>query len=87
MLFLIGIALAVPLLYFWLIGHWFTRVLVFLIFACVFGFTAFLTAQGGNHESPGGAFVAVVLSWPISGIPLYVRRYKARSTSMEMALR
>jgi hypothetical protein len=31
--------LAIPLLYFWLIGHWFARVLMFLMLAVV-GFIA-----------------------------------------------
>jgi hypothetical protein len=30
--FLVGLILAVVLLYFWLVGHWFARVLVFLMF-------------------------------------------------------
>ena len=32
---LIGLALAAALLYFWLIGHWFARVLMFLLLAWI----------------------------------------------------
>jgi hypothetical protein len=30
---IVGLLLAIALLYFWLIGHWFARVLVFLVLA------------------------------------------------------
>ena len=39
---LIGLCLGVALLYFWLLGHWFARILAFLIFAALFGIV------GGN---------------------------------------
>ena len=37
MLVLSGLGVAVVLLYFWLIGHWFARVLVFIALAVGFG--------------------------------------------------
>jgi membrane protein YdbS with pleckstrin-like domain len=63
------------------------RIAVFLMLVFVFGMTGFLWGNGGHSESPIGAIVGVLLAWPVSGIPLYWRRHKARSTSMEIALR
>src|SRR5690348_14818851 len=34
---LVGLGFAVVLLYLWLLGHWFARVLVFLLLAALFG--------------------------------------------------
>jgi hypothetical protein len=60
--FLIGLGLFVVLLYWWLIGHWFARVLVFLLLA-VLG--ALLSA--GN----GAAIIAAgVLAWFIASLPI-----------------
>jgi hypothetical protein len=68
--FLIGLGLFVVLLYWWLIGHWFARVLVFLLLA-VLG--AFISA--GN----GAAIIATgVLSWFIASLPVYHQRYQSR---------
>jgi hypothetical protein len=68
--FLIGLGLFVVLLYWWLIGHWFARVLVFLLFA-VLG--ALISA--GN----GAAMIAAgVLAWFVAGLPIYYQRYRSR---------
>jgi hypothetical protein len=34
---LVGLVLALVLLYFWLLGHWFARVVMFLALAALFG--------------------------------------------------
>jgi hypothetical protein len=46
MVVLIAVVLCVGLLYFWLMGHWFARVLVFLALAMLFALIA-----GGSMES------------------------------------
>jgi hypothetical protein len=43
MVILIAVVLCVGLLYFWLVGHWFARVLVFLALMVLFGMIAFAT--------------------------------------------
>lgn len=67
------------------------RIAAFLVLAVVMGFGgAMLTGMAGPPATNYGWFgllVGVVLAWPVSGIPLYIRRHQARSTSMEMALR
>jgi hypothetical protein len=55
---LIGLALAVALLYFWLVGHWFARALVFLLFALAFGFALGGAMSGGNFGGPA------IPGWP-----------------------
>lgn len=76
---LIGVIVALAVLAGWLTGHWFARVLAFLLFGVVFGFIAsvLLPHQAGavaNGEVgfPLGFFVA----WFVSGIPTYVWRRK-----------
>lgn len=92
MVFLIVAAAAVPLLYFWLIGHWFGRVLAFLTFGAVLGFIGAMMF-GADARPPAvniawlGVLLGFALAWPVSGIPIYVRRHQARDASMELALR
>jgi hypothetical protein len=76
---LIGLALAVALLYFWLIGHWFARVLAFLVFAVCLGAAAGAGLAAANPAD--GAFVGIlglifgtVAAWFVSGIPIYYWR-------------
>jgi len=71
MVVIAGLVLGLAALYFWLIGHWFGRVIGFLAFAASFGLAGL--AIGG----PGAAAVAVVVAWFVSGIPIYVRRRQA----------
>ena len=79
---LIGLGIAVALLYFWLIGWWFARILVFLLFGC--GGFAGGAAIAGLFPSPSFAvatilgLIGVALMWPIASIPTYYWRYKAR---------
>ena len=82
--FLIGLCLAVALLYFWLIGHWFARVLVFLMLACVAFLAACYTTQVPGHPPVGLFFglVAGALSWPIASLPIYFHRGKQRQVAM-----
>jgi hypothetical protein len=75
---LIGLALAAVLLYFWLVGHWFARVLMFLLLAAGLG------ALGGlylaTNDSPVGGMIGgcigITLAWPVAGIPIYFARFR-----------
>jgi hypothetical protein len=74
---LVGIGAAVVLLYFWLLGHWFARVLTFLVLAIPL---AFLGASYA-HDPVAALFGVVVggtAAWFLAGIPIYVRRRQAR---------
>jgi hypothetical protein len=56
---------SIVLLYQWLVCHWFSRVLMFLLFsACLLGFFF-----------PAGFLVA----WLLASIPIYVQRMRARN--------
>jgi hypothetical protein len=76
---LIGLVLALGLLWAWLAGHWFARVVAFLAFATLFGFGgAVLFANGMPGVTTAGislgAIGGVVLAWPVAGIPTYIQR-------------
>ena len=60
---LIGLAAGVALLYFWLLGHWFARILVCLLF----GALGVLLASGNAIA----LICAVVLAWPLASLPIY----------------
>lgn len=73
---LVGLSAGAALLYFWLRGHWFARILVFLPIG-VFGFVA------GSNVAPTYMVVAlifgaigVIAAWFISGLPIYYWRHK-----------
>jgi hypothetical protein len=72
---IIAVAAGVALLYFWLLGHWFARVLVFLL--CL-GVGLILA------DLPALIFLGVV-GWFGGGIPLYVRRHQARKLQKAIA--
>jgi hypothetical protein len=61
---LTGLGIALVLLYSWLAGHWFARVVVFLLFV---GYGLLI------GEIAGGVIVGGI-GWFASGIPIYVRR-------------
>jgi hypothetical protein len=71
---LLGLAIAAALLYFWLIGHWFARVLMLPVCAVPLslGLGLLMAPHGGNI----GMLIGVVLSWPVSGIPIYFHRWR-----------
>lgn len=76
MVVIVGLVIAAGVLYFWLLGHWFARVLAFLIvFAPILGLLGFLLGGG----TPGGVtfvILGVVAAWFASGIPFYIVRAK-----------
>jgi hypothetical protein len=72
---LVGIGVAVVLLYYWLLGHWFARALTFLALAVVMGMGLALlmasAANAGAANGPFGLLAGAALAWPVSGIPAY----------------
>ena len=83
MVFLIGAALAAAVLYLWLRGHWFARVLVFLGLLLP-GVLVFATpAVWSGFSSMPGSIVPVwvlggIAAWFVSGLPIYIRRWRFR---------
>ena len=81
---LIGLAIAVALLYFWLIGHWFARVLVFLALGIgIFAIAASAINFGlyGGKAPLGLLFVELplaALAWPLASLPAYYWRQRRR---------
>lgn len=76
---LIALILAPALLYFWLIGHWFARVLAFLVFAAAFGVGgALLTSAGATYPNAGlpGLVIGGIVAWFVAGIPTYYWRHR-----------
>jgi hypothetical protein len=67
---LIGLVLAAGVLWAWLAGHWFGRVLAFLAFAIVGGIGLDLAMA-----DPLGLVLGTVAAWFVSGIPIYSRRW------------
>ncbi|HXT81386.1 MAG TPA: hypothetical protein VN702_17610 [Acetobacteraceae bacterium] len=76
MVILAGLMLGAAVLYVWLLGHWFGRVLMFL--ACGAFLTFIVVAIGGRNSdaAPLLLFLAVALaiSWAIASIPMWVRQ-------------
>jgi len=77
----VGVVLALVALYFWLLGHWFARVVAFLLFVVLFGligsaFTGSLGPAATNHGWVG-FLIGGVVAWFVSGIPIYYRRWQS----------
>jgi hypothetical protein len=74
---LIGLAAAVALLYFWLVGHWFARVLVFLMLVVLTGFcggalfASIAVKQAETASFVIGAILGAPLAWPLASIPIW----------------
>jgi hypothetical protein len=77
---MIGAGLALALLYFWLLGHWFARVVMFLVLASVTFVTVAYTTQVRGDPMAGVLFglLAAAVTWPIAGIPVYYWRHQFR---------
>ena len=86
MYFLIGLILSLALLYFWLVGHWFARILVFLLLIPV-GYLLIALGLANLLEvgKPTGlqlvlcAIVGAILAWFGSMLPIYYWRGKFRA--------
>ena len=79
---MIGAGLALALLYFWLMAHWFARVVVFLLLGAVL--TVIITASIGWGVYDGRALGEIVLpiaavafgmAWLLASLPIYYWRY------------
>jgi hypothetical protein len=72
---IIGVGAAIALLYFWLLGHWFARILMCIVLGSTFGLIA-LVACVDKH--PEGAILLVLIGggagWAISSIPVWYWR-------------
>lgn len=79
---IVGLILALVLLYFWLLGHWFARILTFLLLAAMFGVIgAMLTGMEKPPEASHGwvgLLLGAALAWPVAGIPIYYWRHEIR---------
>lgn len=78
---LIGLVLVLVLLYFWLLGHWFARVVTLILFVPLFA-VAGAAMLGSNGAPQGlvllGAICGCVAGWFAAGIPVYYWRAKFR---------
>lgn len=75
---LIGLAMGVALLYWWLLGNWFARVLVFLLFACG-GFLGGVAIGAQSHDQSSWLVLGIIgagLAWPLAGLPVYFWRWR-----------
>jgi hypothetical protein len=78
MVIFVWVIAVIALLFFWLSGHWFARILMFLLFALPL---ACLAGVAG-YEHPGGevvlALVGVAMAWLLSGLPARYHNHQSR---------
>jgi len=72
---LIGLAVIVALLYVWLAGHWFGRVLMFVLL----GIITFCSVA--TLADPVAGLFSVIPTWFVASIPIYCQRSKERQAS------
>jgi hypothetical protein len=88
---IIGAVLILAWFYFWLLGHWFARILAVPLFAAILGFTFAGIMTADAHPGPSNAAMGILiglgLSWPAASLPTYYWRYRVRHASLELALR
>lgn len=72
MVWIAGGLLALALLYCWLAGGQFARILAFLVFSVLFGFAAvvFFVGNHGDFKNFAGIGVAVVIAWFVASFPI-----------------
>lgn len=78
---LIGLVPGCVLLYFWLAGHWFARVLMLPVAAIsvfLIIFVPFVANSNSNESHPGPAIFALLIAlcaaWPIASAPIWYWR-------------
>lgn len=86
---LVGLGMAVALLYFWLIGHWFARVLMVILLVPAVGFAIaclFATAPGVTPVGAAfGGLIGAIAGWFLAGWPAYY--WEARNRRYTDSLR
>lgn len=88
MIWLTVAAVVLAALYFWLIGQWFARVVMFPCFAAI---TCAVGAALANQMHGDAAIwflavcVGVVAAWYLSGIPVYYWRANERAVARALA--
>jgi hypothetical protein len=74
----IGLIVGAALLYGWLVGFWFARVLTFLVFTFIIGALVLVR----DDLSPPAPLILCILggvaAWFVSGLPTYYWRRRAR---------
>jgi hypothetical protein len=63
---LIGLAMSAALLYFWLIGHWFARILVFLGLLALLG----LIVIGWPNTLAPAVLLGLPIAWVVASVPM-----------------
>ncbi len=81
---LIGVVLAVALLFLWLCGHWFGRVLAFLAMGAGFGIVGFVALSSGRGGAVGflGFLLGLGLAWLLASVPTWLQRRRAAPAVM-----
>jgi hypothetical protein len=84
MVVLVCVVLFLGVLYWWLVGHWFARVVMLFPLAALLGFLG-LWAGAAVERVPGasalglmGCGAGFIAAWFASGIPIYYHRYRTR---------
>lgn len=92
MVWLVAIAAAIALLYFWLSGHWFARVLTCLalwpvLIVCTD--PVLYLMELGYNPALAALFIGLngVVAWLIASVPGYVRKRRNAPLSMSLAIR
>jgi len=86
---LIGLAIGTALLYFWLIGHWFARVLVFLGLAGLSSFAGLIVGATSSNAAAGITIglIGILVAWGLAAIPtFYWRRLMQRVLQQDAAI-
>jgi hypothetical protein len=71
----VGLGLALAGLYWWILGHWFARIVCFLMLAPTMGLVwASLAGRDAASQFLVGILV-MAFAWPISSLPMYFWRW------------
>lgn len=88
MALLIGIPAMLAILYGWLVGNWFARVLVFLMLTALIAVVTLVAADPKGTIVFLAVILAGVAAWFLSGIPVYYwRRNDRKLTEAAFAAR
>jgi hypothetical protein len=74
---LVGLCMGLALLYFWLLGHWFARALMFVVLGVTFGGACFFIVAANTGIEQAGFMavpIGVLAAWFAAGAPTYYHR-------------